>query len=93
MLENLRSLVATNELLKKQEQDFRNHCKEELAKLKSQIAELKASSEEGSSEDNVCIYHFISCNILFLKNNFILFLCFIFIVIALVQLFEVFFVH
>lgn len=45
--------MATNETLKKQEQEFRNHCKEELARLKGQIEELKASSEEGSSEDNV----------------------------------------
>ncbi|KAG8193575.1 hypothetical protein JTE90_000212 [Oedothorax gibbosus] len=52
LLETLRSLVATNETLKKQEQEFRNHCKEELARLKGQIEELKASSEEGSSEDN-----------------------------------------
>lgn len=52
LLESLRSLVATNELLKKQEQDFRTHCKEEMAKLKAQIAELKVSSDQGSSEDN-----------------------------------------
>ncbi|KAF8796419.1 Coiled-coil domain-containing protein 93 [Argiope bruennichi] len=51
LLETLRSLVATNETLKKQEQEFRNHCKEELARLKAQIEEIKASSDEGSSED------------------------------------------
>ncbi|XP_042901426.1 coiled-coil domain-containing protein 93 isoform X2 [Parasteatoda tepidariorum] len=52
LLETLRSLVATNETLKKQEQEFRAHCKEELARLKSEIEELKASSEQGTSEDN-----------------------------------------
>ncbi|GIZ04140.1 coiled-coil domain-containing protein 93 [Caerostris extrusa] len=51
LLETLCSLVATNENLKKQEQEFRNHCKEELARLKAQIEEIKASSDEGSSED------------------------------------------
>ncbi|XP_054712330.1 coiled-coil domain-containing protein 93-like isoform X1 [Uloborus diversus] len=51
ILESLRSLVATNETLKKQEQDFRAHCKEELARLKAQLQELKASSNDSSSED------------------------------------------
>ncbi|GFY59846.1 coiled-coil domain-containing protein 93 [Trichonephila inaurata madagascariensis] len=51
LLETLRSLVATNETLKKQEQEFRNHCKEELARLKAQIEEVKASTDESSSED------------------------------------------
>lgn len=51
LLETLRSLVATNETLKKQEQEFRNHCKEELVRLKAQIEEVKASTDESSSED------------------------------------------
>lgn len=49
----MRSLVAMNENLKKQEQDFKAHCKEEMARLKAQIEELKEGSQEEDSEDKV----------------------------------------
>ncbi|XP_062573510.1 coiled-coil domain-containing protein 93-like isoform X2 [Saccostrea cucullata] len=51
VLQTLRSLVAMNENLKKQEQDFKAHCKEEMSRLKAQIEELKAGTEEEDSED------------------------------------------
>nr|XP_034309744.1 coiled-coil domain-containing protein 93 isoform X1 [Crassostrea gigas] len=51
VLQNLRSLVAMNENLKKQEQDFKAHCKEEMARLKAQIEELKEGAQEEDSED------------------------------------------
>ncbi|XP_056007857.1 coiled-coil domain-containing protein 93-like isoform X2 [Ostrea edulis] len=51
VLDALRSLVAMNENLKKQEQDFKAHCKEEMARLKAQIEELKAGADYGESED------------------------------------------
>ncbi|XP_072029875.1 coiled-coil domain-containing protein 93-like [Amphiura filiformis] len=49
VLQRLRSLVAMNENLKKQEQEFRAHCKEEMGRLKQNIAELK-DEEGGESE-------------------------------------------
>lgn len=49
----LRSLVAMNENLKKQEQDFKAHCKEEMVRLKAQIEELKEGAHEEDSEDKV----------------------------------------
>lgn len=44
-----------NENLKKQEQDFKAHCKEEMARLKAQIEELKEGAQEEDSEDKVNI--------------------------------------
>ncbi|XP_070575320.1 coiled-coil domain-containing protein 93-like [Ptychodera flava] len=51
ILKSLRSLVAMNENLKKQEQEFRAHCKEELARLQQQIAELKGDVGEDTEDD------------------------------------------
>lgn len=51
ILQNLRSLVAMNENLKKQEQDFRNHCKEEMTRLKANIEHLKEEADDINSED------------------------------------------
>ncbi|XP_061186128.1 coiled-coil domain-containing protein 93-like isoform X4 [Saccostrea echinata] len=51
VLQTLRTLVAMNENLKKQEQDFKAHCKEEMSRLKAQIEDLKAGTEEEDSED------------------------------------------
>lgn len=51
VLSKLRSLVAVKETLKKQEMDFRAHCKDERLQLLAQIQEIKASSDAGSSED------------------------------------------
>ncbi|ELU05628.1 hypothetical protein CAPTEDRAFT_184119 [Capitella teleta] len=47
VLETLRSLVAENERLKRQEAEFRAQCKEELAKLQ---ADIEAAKEEGGVE-------------------------------------------
>lgn len=44
-----------NENLKKQEQDFKAHCKEEMARLMAQIEELKEGAQEEDSEDKVNI--------------------------------------
>ena len=49
----MRSLVAMNENLKKQEQDFKTHCKEEMIRLKAHIEELKSQTTEDDSEDKV----------------------------------------
>ncbi|XP_038044397.1 coiled-coil domain-containing protein 93-like [Patiria miniata] len=48
VLQKLRSLVAMNESLKKQETEFRAHCKEEMARLGQSISELK---EEGGETE------------------------------------------
>lgn len=46
-------LVAKNEALKKQEQEFKAQCKEEMACLKQQIQDLKSESATEISEDQV----------------------------------------
>ncbi|KAK7484910.1 hypothetical protein BaRGS_00023830 [Batillaria attramentaria] len=51
ILGTLRSLVALNENLKKQEQDFKAHCKDEMARLKENIEQLQRESGEIDSED------------------------------------------
>ncbi|XP_007894365.1 coiled-coil domain-containing protein 93 isoform X1 [Callorhinchus milii] len=48
LLEKLRALVTMNEDLKSQEQEFRTHCREEMARLQQQIESLKA--ETGNDE-------------------------------------------
>ncbi|XP_057361661.1 coiled-coil domain-containing protein 93 isoform X1 [Manis pentadactyla] len=42
ILQNLRALVAMNENLKSQEQEFKAHCREEMARLQQEIETLKA---------------------------------------------------
>ncbi|XP_070832364.1 coiled-coil domain-containing protein 93 isoform X2 [Chaetodon trifascialis] len=50
LLEKLRTLVTMNENLKQQEQEFRNHCREEMVRLQQNIEELKAASGENTEE-------------------------------------------
>uniref|UniRef100_A0A8C3RUL3 Coiled-coil domain-containing protein 93 n=1 Tax=Chelydra serpentina TaxID=8475 RepID=A0A8C3RUL3_CHESE len=50
ILQNLRALVAMNENLKSQEQEFRAHCREEMVRLQQNIASLKAEAEEIGEE-------------------------------------------
>ena len=66
ILQTLRSLVAMNENLKKQEQEFKAHCKEEMARLKGNIEKLKSETDSDISEDKVRIT-FI-CRHLFYRN-------------------------
>jgi hypothetical protein len=56
ILATLKSLVAMNENLKKQEQEFKAHCKEEMARLKANIDQLKKETDGEISEDRVRIY-------------------------------------
>ncbi|XP_004836140.1 coiled-coil domain-containing protein 93 isoform X2 [Heterocephalus glaber] len=42
ILQNLRALVAMNENLKSQEQEFKAHCREEMTRLQQEIETLKA---------------------------------------------------
>uniref|UniRef100_A0A8D0D2J1 Coiled-coil domain-containing protein 93 n=1 Tax=Sander lucioperca TaxID=283035 RepID=A0A8D0D2J1_SANLU len=53
LLEKLRALVTMNENLKQQEQEFRTHCREEMARLQQNIEELKASSGQDTEEEKV----------------------------------------
>ncbi|KAF3695212.1 Coiled-coil domain-containing protein 93 [Channa argus] len=58
LLEKLRALVTMNENLKKQEQEFRTHCREEMTRLQQNIEELKMESgrdTEGEKERNQLI--------------------------------------
>ncbi|XP_042099888.1 coiled-coil domain-containing protein 93 isoform X2 [Ovis aries] len=50
ILQNLRALVAMNENLKSQEQEFKAHCREEMARLQQEIESLKAERAPGRDE-------------------------------------------
>uniref|UniRef100_A0A8C0X817 Coiled-coil domain-containing protein 93 n=1 Tax=Castor canadensis TaxID=51338 RepID=A0A8C0X817_CASCN len=50
ILQNLRALVAMNENLKSQEQEFKAHCREEMARLQQEIENLKAERVPGRDE-------------------------------------------
>ncbi|XP_003214938.2 coiled-coil domain-containing protein 93 isoform X2 [Anolis carolinensis] len=50
VLQKLRALVAMNENLKSQEQEFRAHCREEMARLQQNIESLKAEASEDGEE-------------------------------------------
>ncbi|XP_078084293.1 coiled-coil domain-containing protein 93 isoform X3 [Mustelus asterias] len=54
ILEKLRALVTMNEGLKDQEQQFRNHCREEMARLQQVIKNLKdvAGTEEVEEKEH-----------------------------------------
>ncbi|XP_041057099.1 coiled-coil domain-containing protein 93 isoform X3 [Carcharodon carcharias] len=54
ILEKLRALVTMNEGLKDQEQQFRNHCREEMARLQQVIKNLKgvAGTEEAEEKEH-----------------------------------------
>ncbi|XP_006868802.1 PREDICTED: coiled-coil domain-containing protein 93 [Chrysochloris asiatica] len=47
ILQNLRALVAMNENLKSQEQEFKAHCREEMTRLQQEIEILKAEGAPG----------------------------------------------
>ncbi|KYO18125.1 coiled-coil domain-containing protein 93 isoform X2 [Alligator mississippiensis] len=49
-LQNLRALVAMNENLKSQEQEFKAHCREEMARLQQNIESLKVEAMENEEE-------------------------------------------
>ncbi|KAM9850579.1 coiled-coil domain-containing protein 93 isoform 2-T2 [Aulostomus maculatus] len=51
LLEKLRALVTMNENLKQQEQEFRTHCRDEMARLQQNIEELKMASGQDTEED------------------------------------------
>uniref|UniRef100_A0A667Z966 Coiled-coil domain-containing protein 93 n=1 Tax=Myripristis murdjan TaxID=586833 RepID=A0A667Z966_9TELE len=51
LLEKLRALVAMNENLKQQEQEFRTHCREEMARLQQNIEDLKMESGDNTEEE------------------------------------------
>ncbi|XP_073503641.1 coiled-coil domain-containing protein 93 [Phyllobates terribilis] len=50
LLQELRALVALNESLKSQEQQFRAHCREEMSRLQENIDTLKAETVESGEE-------------------------------------------
>ncbi|XP_062956564.1 coiled-coil domain-containing protein 93 isoform X2 [Cynocephalus volans] len=50
ILQNLRALVAMNENLKSQEQEFKAHCREEMSRLQQEIENLKAERTPGGDE-------------------------------------------
>lgn len=51
ILQNLRALVAMNENLKSQEQEFKAHCREEMERLQQNIENLKAEAAESGEEE------------------------------------------
>jgi chromosome segregation ATPase len=51
VLSQLRNLVAMNENLKKQEQDFRAHCKEEMERLQAEIEAVKRHANAEDTDD------------------------------------------
>ncbi|XP_028249022.1 coiled-coil domain-containing protein 93 isoform X2 [Parambassis ranga] len=51
LLEKLGALVTMNENLKQQEQEFRTHCREEMARLQHNIEELKSASGKDTTEE------------------------------------------
>uniref|UniRef100_A0AAX7TFG0 Coiled-coil domain-containing protein 93 n=1 Tax=Astatotilapia calliptera TaxID=8154 RepID=A0AAX7TFG0_ASTCA len=57
---NLRALVTMNENLKQQEQEFRTHCREEMARLQRNIQELKSASGQDTEEEKVHIIRWLS---------------------------------
>ncbi|PKU38690.1 hypothetical protein llap_11003 [Limosa lapponica baueri] len=50
VLQSLRALVAMNENLKSQEQEFKAHCREEMERLQQDIENLKAETVEDGEE-------------------------------------------
>ena len=51
VLEQLRSLVAMNESLKRQEMQFKAHCREEKARLEGEIERLRLAVGQGTTEE------------------------------------------
>ncbi|KAM9380752.1 coiled-coil domain-containing protein 93 [Phaethornis superciliosus] len=50
VLQSLRALVAMNENLKSQEQEFKAHCREEMERLQQSIENMKAEAVENGEE-------------------------------------------
>ncbi|XP_014668978.1 PREDICTED: coiled-coil domain-containing protein 93-like [Priapulus caudatus] len=75
VLQKLRDLVATNENLKKQEQEFRANCKKEMARLQEniEVEQLKLDSGKDVDEDQVS-RNFKKCSV---TNGFLLFTIYI----------------
>ena len=53
VLQQLRALVSMNESLKRQETQFKAHCKEEKARLEAGVSRLQTAVGEGDSEEQV----------------------------------------
>ena len=53
VLQQLRALVSMNENLKRQEAQFKAHCREEKARLEAGIVSLQTASGEGDIEEQV----------------------------------------
>uniref|UniRef100_A0A3P8XS44 Coiled-coil domain-containing protein 93 n=1 Tax=Esox lucius TaxID=8010 RepID=A0A3P8XS44_ESOLU len=53
LLEKLRVLVAMNENLKSQEQEFRTHCREEMVRLQQNIEDLKIESGDDGEDEKL----------------------------------------
>lgn len=51
VLQQLRALVSMNESLKRQETQFKAHCKEEKARLEAGVSRLQTAVGEGDSEE------------------------------------------
>ncbi|NXI38396.1 CCD93 protein, partial [Galbula dea] len=51
ILQSLRALVAMNESLKSQEQEFKAHCREEMERLQQNIENLKAEAVENGEDE------------------------------------------
>ncbi|XP_075873032.1 coiled-coil domain-containing protein 93 isoform X2 [Nelusetta ayraudi] len=51
LLDQLRTLVTTNENLKQQEQEFRTHCREEMVRLQQSVEELQAAAGQDTEEE------------------------------------------
>uniref|UniRef100_A0A8C0WZM7 Coiled-coil domain-containing protein 93 n=1 Tax=Castor canadensis TaxID=51338 RepID=A0A8C0WZM7_CASCN len=66
ILQNLRALVAMNENLKSQEQEFKAHCREEMARLQQEIENLKAERVPGRDEK----VKTSSCIMIYMWNDF-----------------------
>lgn len=52
ILDKLRGLVAMNESIKKQEQEFRAHCKEEMVQLQENIENIKLDVSTDDNEES-----------------------------------------
>jgi hypothetical protein len=52
VLQQLRNLVAMNESLKRQEQQFKAHCKEEMSRLQ-ELTSQQPGDEIGDPEERV----------------------------------------
>uniref|UniRef100_A0A3B4D468 Coiled-coil domain-containing protein 93 n=1 Tax=Pygocentrus nattereri TaxID=42514 RepID=A0A3B4D468_PYGNA len=57
LLEKLRALVAMNENLKQQEQEFRTHCREEMTRLQQRIEDLKIEFGDEADDQKVHSNH------------------------------------